>query len=305
MEQRYDISVYEAMQIPLRRNEFELAMPRQIREELLAEWTIPHAEVVAAVKDVLRVKNQRRQTIHKLTTGWGKVDALVAKTTGVVQRKLEVVKLTKSDHAEVQAQRLAQLHLAVANKQSQRIPSAAETVDDSEVGGVSNEANPLDEGFDYATYYQTMLPIPSAAFSPLNHNSDRSSSTTTAKTMAPPPPLSATEPQNLDDAHLATLASKLWHSAADSAKAKTVQRLEEETFGDESGLSLLLSDDDDYVDPDSYDDYLEFHRRLLLMEHDDFTDEPDSDDDYLEHHNHHHKWTGQHPMSCLQAAEAM
>jgi hypothetical protein len=136
----------------------------------------------------------------------------------------------------------------------------------------------------------------------------------------------------LDEARLAAMASKLWHSAA-SAKAKTVERIEE-TFGDESGSpSLLLaaaSDnaEEDFADPDSYDDYLEFHRRQLLMdnleeEEDDYAD-PDSYDDYWEFHRRQllmeneddddmdshddclerETWMEQHPVSCLHAAAA-
>ena len=60
-----DVDSYESKRgIP--RNHVELTMPRHVRENILKDWGYEQKDVADMVRNILKVKNQRRQTINNL-----------------------------------------------------------------------------------------------------------------------------------------------------------------------------------------------------------------------------------------------
>lgn len=53
---------------PPRRTNFEMILPRDIRQAMLRkEWGVPQSQIASAVRTNIRVKNQRRTTVNNLS----------------------------------------------------------------------------------------------------------------------------------------------------------------------------------------------------------------------------------------------
>jgi hypothetical protein len=204
--QIYSVDEYEAKNGKLRRTEKELAIPRVIREDLLLEeWNVSPEEMAAAVRGVIRIKNQRRQTIHQDRTGWGKLDKTLKRSGSAL---LLVLGLQSSEpsSATVQAKELVQKHELAAKLQA----AVDQNADGSDDGTIP--VNPADyDNFDYAHYYRerskhkrsslALDPTPHAPIAP------QIDAYTKVAAIQPSSPVK-------DDAYLASLANKLWTSAS-------------------------------------------------------------------------------------------
>jgi hypothetical protein len=60
------IDRYEDMRPP-RRNHFEMILPREVRHQMLrSEWDVSQAQIASAIRNNIKVKNQRRATVNNL-----------------------------------------------------------------------------------------------------------------------------------------------------------------------------------------------------------------------------------------------
>jgi hypothetical protein len=202
----YSVTEYEAKNGKLRRTEKELAIPRLIREDLLLEeWNVSPEEMAAAVRGVLRVKNQRRQTIHHDKTGWGKLDKTL-KRSGSALLLVLGLQSSETSNATVQAKELVQKHEQAAKLQA----AADQNADPSDHGTLP--VNPADyDNFDNALYYRerSKHKRSSLALDPTPHAPIAPQFDAYIKPEAPQP----SSPVK-DDAYLASLANKLWTTAS-------------------------------------------------------------------------------------------
>ena len=66
-EELIPIEAYESIREPFRRSKSEMKMPRSLREEILRdECGVSTIEIARAVRQIMRTKMQRRQTINNL-----------------------------------------------------------------------------------------------------------------------------------------------------------------------------------------------------------------------------------------------
>jgi hypothetical protein len=230
VEQRYSVNDYEAKQGPLRfRSELELAIPRDLREDLLhLEWNVTKEVLAAAVRDVIRTKNQRRQTIHYDQTGWGKIDSSLKGLRSVLGKLRPVSETTVDDSATVRAEALVQQHELA----QQMMAAAAEHDEENDPLAT---LNPMHDDFDYAQYYTYQRPNADAPATvaavavappinldgsrrpPLDHEHRPKLATYI------PPPMATTPPPPLvhDDDYLALLAQKMWTSAPSTHRRRS------------------------------------------------------------------------------------
>jgi hypothetical protein len=218
VEQRYTVNDYEAKQGPLRfRSELELAIPRDLREDLLhLEWNVSREAMAAAVRDVIRTKNQRRQTIHYDQTGWGKLDTSLQKGLRSVLG-LKSVPETTDESATVRAQALVQQH-----EVARQLAATAAAENDEENDPLAT-LNPMHDDFDYAQYYTYQQRSTTGAGATLPTTDldgsrrpplDQEHRPKLSAYMPPPPPTAAAlQTAAPDEAYLAMLAQKMWTSA--------------------------------------------------------------------------------------------
>jgi hypothetical protein len=158
-EQSYTVNDYEAMHTGLRRSENELVIPRLIREHiLLHEWNVAQADVAMAVRDVIRTKNQRRQTIHHEKTGWVHVDRAL-QSSGLALRAVLGLRPAEVDKVfELTAPRELVTH-AVVQSDADIVKSDVEIADfNGSRDSNSVQWNPLQDDFKYARFYPPPVP---------------------------------------------------------------------------------------------------------------------------------------------------
>jgi hypothetical protein len=202
-ERQYTVNEYEALHraVPSR-SEQELVIPRVIREEiLLLEWHVSRKAVAAAVRDVIRTKNQRRQTIHSVQSGWGKVDL---KLRSVLGPRLSMN--TTDDSSMVLTRTLLRQHeIAAAQLQAAVGEDYAVSYDEALLDG---KLNPTSDDFDYVQYY-THPPTTTTTNARMYRYSAPSSHLRLCEQNRP-----KLDIQN--DTYLTLLSEKLWTSAAPS-----------------------------------------------------------------------------------------
>jgi hypothetical protein len=71
---------------PPRRSNFEMVLPRDIRQSMLRkEWGVTQSQIAAAVRTNIKVKNQRRTTVNNLSKG-SKVEEALEKASRKVMK---------------------------------------------------------------------------------------------------------------------------------------------------------------------------------------------------------------------------
>jgi hypothetical protein len=71
---------------PPRRSNFEMVLPRDIRQSMLRkEWGVTQSQIAAAVRANIKVKNQRRTTVNNLSKG-SKVEEALEKASRKVMK---------------------------------------------------------------------------------------------------------------------------------------------------------------------------------------------------------------------------
>ena len=83
---------------PARRSHFEMVLPRKVRQDMLRrEWDVTQREIAAAVRQNVKVKNQRKSTVNNLNKATKMEEALES-----LSRKLKrVVSFQKPVHRQV------------------------------------------------------------------------------------------------------------------------------------------------------------------------------------------------------------
>jgi hypothetical protein len=154
----------------LRRSEKELVIPRLIREHiLLHEWNVPQTDV-AAVRDVIRTKNHRLQTIHHEKTGWAQVDRAL-QSSGLALRAVLGLRPAKDDTVpellaprEIVTHTIVKSNVEIANfigpAPREIVAHTAVVKSDVEVAHSigsrdrnSVQWNPLKDDFEYDRFY--------------------------------------------------------------------------------------------------------------------------------------------------------
>ena len=65
-----NIEEYERLRYHERRTNYEMVIPRAIRYSMLRkEWNVTQNQIANSIRNVIRIKNQRRATINKLGAG--------------------------------------------------------------------------------------------------------------------------------------------------------------------------------------------------------------------------------------------
>jgi hypothetical protein len=96
---------------PNRRLACEMVLSREARDEMLRkEWDISRAEIAAAIRDTIKIKNQRRQTVQNLNKD--KVEEMMENASKKIFRSL----LFKSSTSQ-ELQLLQQQYMAVEEEQ--------------------------------------------------------------------------------------------------------------------------------------------------------------------------------------------
>jgi hypothetical protein len=57
---------YESFRVPHRRSKLEMLLPKETREVLLMDWGCSTEDISQAVKEKVKIKNQRNFTVAKL-----------------------------------------------------------------------------------------------------------------------------------------------------------------------------------------------------------------------------------------------
>jgi hypothetical protein len=181
----YALNDFEATQSKYRRTEKEMALPRPIREDLLRlEWNVTPASMAKAVREVIKVKNQRRQTIHHQQSGWHKLDQTMERSESALFRSWlgRNSDPTTAQAIQLEHQHRQYLELEKHNQAAQQRTTA--TAASASVQGASSPhphhfdttPNPLDEDFDYAQYYLQQQsirpPLPASYHSSSNYGDE-------------------------------------------------------------------------------------------------------------------------------------
>jgi hypothetical protein len=188
------------------RTEPELRIPRVIREEILLEWHVPRPVLAAAVRNVIRTKSQRGQTIQCDQASWGKVDCKFQQSLRSLVLGLRRPPMTtlQDSTRTVRAYVLLRQHESAVRQQ------VAFREDYKDVNDDALELNPMRDEFDYAQYYDTQ---------PSNIR------TTVRMESALPSRLHQSEqhrpPCMPNEAYLAHFSETLWASAATSRHARS------------------------------------------------------------------------------------
>lgn len=209
--QKYAVNDFEAMQIPYRRSVRDLALPRQIREELLqTEWDVTAAEMAKAIREVNRVKNQRRNTIHHRKSGWERVDRVVERTSATVMRSLKLKKVSHLlDQNTALAQELERQYFRSQEEEHQQQQQIEESEELMVESTSHSSSSPLDDNSDYANYCSTMpdsspTPLLPPDFEHHPHPESYISQVRRARTK---------NGDDISEALIEALASKLWNSS--------------------------------------------------------------------------------------------
>ena len=97
------IDEYEK-QRPARRSHIEMVVPRTVREQMLRkEWDIPQRMIAEAVRQNIKVKNQRRATVNNLDKA-DKVEEIMEVAGKKLMRGLLLKKSTAQQVAELERQ---------------------------------------------------------------------------------------------------------------------------------------------------------------------------------------------------------
>jgi hypothetical protein len=164
----YDIDDYEARHTPLRRSEMGLALSRETRTQMLQEWGESSIDISHAIHQVVRVKTQRRLSIHQ------KTDSVLERTGSALLRKLHLKKCTTKEALELQRQHMASMEQQAKYQREQEAAAAMATVPSAEASSSSLQSHsicPTDEEFDYASYFVT--PASPETTTPIATNNNR------------------------------------------------------------------------------------------------------------------------------------
>lgn len=89
---------------PPRRTHFEMVLPRDIRQSMLKkEWEVPQSQIAAAVRNNIKIKNQRRTTVNNLGKAT-KMEEMMENAGKKVMRGLLFRKSTSKQLAELDEQ---------------------------------------------------------------------------------------------------------------------------------------------------------------------------------------------------------
>lgn len=95
------IDQYEELR-PERRSHFEMILPRAVRQQMLRkEWDVSQAQIAAAVRNNIKIKNQRRTTVNNLGKS-DKFEELMESCTKKFTRTLLLKKSVKKEAQELE-----------------------------------------------------------------------------------------------------------------------------------------------------------------------------------------------------------
>jgi hypothetical protein len=127
---------------PNRRMAYEMVLSREARDEMLRkEWDISRAEIAAAIRDTIRIKNQRRQTVQNLNKD--KVEEMMENASKKIFRSL----LFKSSTSQ-ELQLLQKQYMAVEEEQRLLRQQELQEMQSAELEASNNNSVHPDDNFD-------------------------------------------------------------------------------------------------------------------------------------------------------------
>ena len=107
---------------PERRSQEEMTLPRNLRQEILnEEWRVPQTQIVAAVRETVKVKQQRRTTVNNLDKNFAcRMEVFMESASRKVKRGLLLQKSVRKQAEDLERQsRRASLERSRASFQQQ------------------------------------------------------------------------------------------------------------------------------------------------------------------------------------------
>lgn len=110
---------------PPRRTHFEMVLPRTVRQQMLrSEWNVSQSQIAAAVRNNIKVKNQRRATVNNLGKAT-KMEELLENCSKKVKRGLFLQKSVTREVEEMtrkleEAERLRRTAIIVEENSEQK-----------------------------------------------------------------------------------------------------------------------------------------------------------------------------------------
>jgi hypothetical protein len=133
-----------------------LVLSRETRTQMLQEWGESSMDITHAIHQVVRVKTQRRLSIHQ------KTDSVLERTGSALLRKLQLKKCSTKQALELQRQHMASMEQQAKYQREQEVMAAMATMVQSPAEASSQSTSfpshticPTDEEFDYASYFVT------------------------------------------------------------------------------------------------------------------------------------------------------
>jgi len=127
---------------PARRSHIEMVLPRSVRDRMLKkEWDVPQRQIAEAVRNNIKIKNQRRATVNNLNKA-DKVEEMMENAGKKLMRGLLLKKSTAQQVAELEHQWEAAEKLR--KQQQLAVQMAGEYEDDDDVEDMDPTAE--DEG---------------------------------------------------------------------------------------------------------------------------------------------------------------
>jgi hypothetical protein len=161
---------------PSRRSSYEMILSRELRDSMLRkEWDVSRAEIAAAIRDTIKIKNQRRQTVQNLNKD--KVEELFEGASKKIFRSLmfkssttQELDMLNQQYMAVQEYRQQEKKLAqqehqqsFGNGTNSSSSNGKEVVDNLVIVGLNIDDDEITEDFDVDDHTEHKDDLPSTA----------------------------------------------------------------------------------------------------------------------------------------------